>query len=208
MCPYLLDVPILRQVFGFTFLTILPGLLLFQFPKLRETKLLEKIVLCWGASIAFVMFYTLLINSVLPQLGITAPLSSSTLLFSFDCALLMLIILSYLTKNTATVQLPRFQITNSNVYLYAIALFFPLLSVIGSYINNTVNDNLVLLLLFFLIPAYVAFVCFSKNKHPKSLYPFAVLSMSISLLLLVSLRSSHIIGADLNLECTTNTCQF
>jgi uncharacterized membrane protein len=196
----LFDVPISRQVFGFTFLTILPGLLLFQFPKIRETPLLEKIVLCWGVSIAFVMFYTLLINGVLPELGNAAPLSSSTLLFSFDCALLVLVILLYRTKNTATVHLPRFQITNSSVYLYAIALFFPLLSVIGSYINNVTNDNAVLLILFFLIPAYVAFVCLSKKKRPKSLYPFAVLSISLSLLLLVSLRSSHIIGADLNLE--------
>ena len=196
----LFDVPILRQVFGFAFLTILPGLLLLQFLKMRETGFLQKIVLCWGVSIAFVMFYTLLINGVLPQLGNSAPLSSSTLLFSFDCAFLVLIILSYLTKNAATVQLPRFQVMNSSVYLYAIPLFFPLLSVIGSYINNATNDNLVLLLLFFLMPAYVAFVCFSKNKRPKSLYPLVVLSMSLSLLLLVSLRSSYIIGSDVHLE--------
>ena len=170
------------------FLTIIPGLLLFQFLKMRETDFLRKMVLCWGLSIAFVMFYTLLINGVLPELGNTAPLSSLTLLFSFDCVLLVSIILVSLTKNTQTVQLPRFQITNLSVYLYVIALFFPLLSVIGSYINNVTNNNVVLLILFFLIPAYVAFVCFSKNKRPKSLYPFAVLSISLSLLLLVSLR--------------------
>jgi uncharacterized membrane protein len=196
----LFDVPILRQVFGFTFLTILPGLLLFQFPKMRETDFLRKIVLCWGVSIAFVMFYTLLIDSVLPTLGNASPLSSSTLLFSFDCAFLVLIILPYRTKNSATVQLQRFRVPSSNVYLYMFPLFFPLLSVIGSYINNATNDNLVLLMLFFLMPAYVAFVSFSKKKRPKSFYPFVVFSMSLSLLLLVSLRSSYLIGADVHLE--------
>ena len=165
---------------------------------MRKTKLLEKVVLGWGVSIAFVMFYTLLINGVLLLLGNTSPLSTSTLLFSFDCALLVLIVLVYLTKNAAPVQLQRFHVTDSNLYFYIIPLFFPLLSVIASYINNTMNDNIVLLIEFFLIPAYIAFVCLSKNKRPKSFYPLVVLSISLSLLLLVSLRSHYIIGSDLH----------
>jgi uncharacterized membrane protein len=50
--------------------------------------------------------------------------------------------------------------------------------------------------LLFLIPAYVAFVCLFNRKFPKRLYPIVIFSISISLLLLISLRSNHIIGSD------------
>jgi uncharacterized membrane protein len=50
--------------------------------------------------------------------------------------------------------------------------------------------------LLFLIPIYVAFVCFFNRKFPKRLYPVVIFLISISLLLLISLRSNHIIGSD------------
>jgi len=57
-----------------------------------------------------------------------------------------------------------------------------------------------LMFLLFLIPAYVAFVCFFNQKFPKRLYPFVIFLISISLLLMVSLRSNHLIGVDTHLE--------
>jgi uncharacterized membrane protein len=41
----LLNIPFLRQVLGFLFLTILPGLLIFQILKLNKTDSTEKFVL-------------------------------------------------------------------------------------------------------------------------------------------------------------------
>lgn len=195
----LLDVPVLRQLFGFAFLTLLPGILLLRFFKMTEAGFLEEIILCWGLSVAFVMFYTLALNSVLPIIGYTAPLSSSTLLFCLDLALVPLGIVFYRAGSPIALQFPRVEVTKSNAYLYIIPLFFPLLSVIGSFVMRVTSSNLVSLALLVFIALYVAFVCL-KDNCPNSLYPVLIFSAGLSILLLWSLRSDHLLGADLHAE--------
>jgi uncharacterized membrane protein len=65
---------------------------------------------------------------------------------------------------------------------------------------NTTDNNIVLMFLLFLIPIYVAFVCFFNHKFPKRMYPVVIFLISISLLLLMSLRSNHLIGVDTHAE--------
>ena len=55
----LLNIPFLRQILGFIFLTILPGLLILQVLKLNKIGSTEKSVLLVGLSISFLMFFGL-----------------------------------------------------------------------------------------------------------------------------------------------------
>jgi uncharacterized membrane protein len=54
--------------------------------------------------------------------------------------------------------------------------------------------------LLFLIPIYVIFVCFFNQKFPERFYPVVIFLIGISLLLMQSLRSNHIIGDDTHAE--------
>ena len=59
----LLDIPFVRQIFGFVFLMFFPGLLILQILKLDKIDSLEKFILSWGLSISFLMFFGLLVNN-------------------------------------------------------------------------------------------------------------------------------------------------
>ena len=91
----LLDIPFLRQAFGFLFLTLLPGLLILQILKLNKIDFLEKFILSWGLSISFIMFFGLLINYLSLSLGYETQLSTIPLLTLFNVAIITLVIIGY-----------------------------------------------------------------------------------------------------------------
>ncbi|MEM3063261.1 MAG: hypothetical protein QW303_06945, partial [Nitrososphaerota archaeon] len=76
----------------------------------------------------------------------------------------------------------------------AVPSLFPMLSIFGMHVMNNMNNNYILLILHTLIPAYIIFICLFDHKVPKRIYPAVLLLTSISLTLLLSLRSNHIIG--------------
>ena len=197
----ILNIPFLRQIFGFLFLTILPGLLILQILKLDGIDFLEKFILSWGLSISFLMFFGLLINKLYFSLGYLTPLSTISLLISFNIAIITLtIIIGYKINKDSVFFLPKFNLTASEKAFLSIPVIFPALSVFGMQVMNTMNNNIILMVLLFLIPIYVAFVCFFNHKFPTRLYPIMIFLISISLILMLSLRSNHIIGVDLHTE--------
>ena len=194
------NIPAVREISGFVFLTLLPGTLLVQLFRLREFGFLGKFVLSWGLSVAFILLCTLLLNSILPQIGYSTPLSSFTLLISYDLVLVLLCVFYYRTSNDDRVQFSLGEINASNAYLYIVPLFFPLMSIFGSYAMRAADINAISIALLFLIGFYVTYVLFLKDKCPKSVYPVLIFSIGLSLLLLFTLRSNHLIGWDVHGE--------
>ena len=196
----LLNIPFLRQVLGFLFLTILPGVLIIQILKLNKLDFLEKFILTWGLSISFLMFFGLLINNLSLSLGYETPLSAISLLIIFNIAFVVLAIVGYKTNEYPLFSLPNMNLSKSEKAFLIVPILFPALSILGMHVMNTTDNNLLLMLLLFLIPIYVAFVCFFNQKFPKRIYPVVIFLISISLLLLMALRSNHLIGVDTHVE--------
>jgi uncharacterized membrane protein len=196
----LLDIPFLRQILGFLFLTILQGLLILQVLKLNKIDFLEKFILTWGLSISFLMFFGLLINNLSLSLGYETPLATIPLLISFNLAFIVLAAVGYKVNKESIFSLPNFNLNASEKAFLIVPIFFPALSIFGMHVMNTTDNNILLMLLLFLIPIYVAFVCFLNHKFPKRLYPVVIFLISISLLLLLSLRSNHLLGMDVHAE--------
>jgi len=196
----LLDIPFLRQILGFLFLTILPGFLILQILKLNKMDLLEKFILTWGLSISFLMLFGVLINNSLLSIRYETPLSTISLLISFNIVFIVLAIIGYKTNKDSVFSLPNLNLSASEKAFLIVPILFPALSIFGMYIMNTTDNNIILMFMLFLIPTYVAFVCFSNHKFPKRLYPVVIFLISISLLLLMALRSNHVVGSDVHLE--------
>ena len=196
----LLDIPFLRQILGFHFLTILQGLLILQVLKLNKIDFLEKFILTWGLSISFLMFFGLLINNLSLSLGYETPLATIPLLISFNLAFIVLALIGYKVNKESIFSLPNFNLNASEKAFLIVPIFFPAISIFGMHVMNTTDNNILLMFLLFLIPTYVAFVCFFNHKFPKRMYPVVIFLISISLLLLMSLRSNHLIGMDAHLE--------
>ena len=196
----LLDIPFLRQTLGFLFLTILPGLLVLQILKLNKIGPIEKLVLSVGLSISFLMFFGLLINNLLLYFSYEIPLSTVSLLILFNIAFIVLAIVGYKLNKDSPLFLPNIDLTTSEKAFLIVPILFPALSIFGMYVMNTTDNNIILMFLLFLIPIYVAFACFFNQKFPKRLYPVVIFLISISLLLMLSLRSNHLIGVDTHTE--------
>ena len=196
----LLDIPFLRQSFGFLFLTLLPGLLILPILKLNKIDFLEKFILAWGLSISFLMFYGLLINNSLFNLGYKTPLTTISLLVSFNIAFIVLTAIRYKVNKESSFSLPNLNLNMNEKAFLIVPVLFPALSIFGMHVMNTTDNNIILMFLLFSIPTYVIFVCFFNQKFPKRLYPIVIFLIGISLLLLLSLRSNHILGCDTHKE--------
>ncbi|MBA7635600.1 hypothetical protein ES703_43204 [subsurface metagenome] len=196
----LLNVPVLRQIFSFIFLAFIPGFLLLSVLKLNKLGLVEKIVLSVGLSVAFSMLFGLVVNGSLLAIGYTKPLSTISLLISFSTATIVLASIAYIRNRDTTFSFSNFKLTTREKKFLIVPALFPLVSIIGMRIMNLTDNNVILMLLLFMIPAYVIFISFSNRGVSEKVYPTAIFLISISLLLMYSLRSNHIIGSDTHRE--------
>ena len=196
----LLNIPFLRQVFGFLFLTILPGVLILEILKLNKIGSTEKFVLSVGLSVSFLMFFGLLVNNLSLYFGYETPLATIPLLISFNLSFIVLATIGCMVNQEPIFSFPNLNLTIPEKAFLIVPILFPALSIFGMHIMNTTDNNIILMFLLFLIPAYVVFVCLFNQKFPKRLYPIVIFLISISLLLLRSLRSNHLIGDDTHSE--------
>jgi uncharacterized membrane protein len=197
----LLDFPFLRQVFGFLCYTILPGALILFILKLNKIGFTEKIVLAVGLSIAFLMFFGLFINSVYPLFGYNTPLSTNSVIISFSVIILILAIIAYVRNRSASfLNLSDFKLNTKEKAFLLVPAFFPLLSILGMRLMNTTDNNVMLMALLFLIPAYAIFIAVKHTQVPDRVYPPMVFFISISFLLMFALLSNHIYGSDSHME--------
>lgn len=189
----------IRTIFSFMFLIIIPGLLIMLIMKI-EVKFWEYLVYTIGVSIAFLLFAGLFVNIVLPLIGIDKPLSLNPLLFSFNLFILILLIIAYKRNEKISLKI-RLPILNriDKVFL-TIPMIFPLLSILGVFILNNKGPNYLTMAMLGGIAIYVFFVIVLRDKFNKNIYPFAILMICISLLLMFSMRSKHILGWDIHLE--------
>lgn len=196
----LLNIPFLRQIFGFLFLTILPGLMILRILKLNKLGFTEKFVLSIGLSISFLMFFGLLINNLSLSLGYETPLATIPLLILFNIAFIVLVIIGYKINKNVVFSLPSLNLSTPEKAFLIIPVIFPALSVFGTYFMNTTSNNIISMFLLLLIPIYVLIVCFFNRKFPTRIYPFVIFLIGISLVLMKALRSNHILGIDAHSE--------
>ena len=196
-----LNIPFFRQVLGFITLAFIPGMLFLCILKPSSLRLTEMFVLSVGLSISYTMFIGILINTLYPLFGYETPLSVISLVISFSAALLMLAFAAHLRGGFALFAKRTYPKLNTrDKALVVIPILFLPLSVLGMHIMNATNNNAMLMALLFLIPGYVILISLIHNQIPKNSYPVIIFLSSISLVILLGMRSSHIVGVDAHRE--------
>ncbi|MGZ7109633.1 MAG: DUF2206 domain-containing protein, partial [Methanobacterium sp.] len=194
----ILDISWLRSLIPFFYFTFVPGILILQIFRLNRLDLLKKFVLWIGLSISFLIFVGLLLNSLYPF--IAEPLALNSVLLSFNIILLALAFLAYQRNKN------DFRIGNINLNPKKLTspLFFPVLfpfmAIIGTFLMNNFEDNTVLLAMLFLIIIYLVLVTFLRDRVDNAVYPLSLWMISMSLLLMNGLSSSHLMGRDIHIE--------
>ena len=193
-----LQIPILRQLIGFVYLTFVPGIIILRILKLHKLGNIETLLYTVGLSIATLMFTGLLMNTIHPFFGISGPISITPLVITISILVLILCTLSYVRDKDFLD--PSF--IDSGEILSPPALFLcliPFLSIFGTYLVNFRHNNILLMFLIVIIALIVLLIGFDKFI-PKNLYPLAVFVIAISFLYHRSLISMYIIGWDIHTE--------
>jgi uncharacterized membrane protein len=190
----LLDVPIVRQVVGFIYLTFIPGIVLIKAFKLNHMDLTETILFSVGLDIALLMFVGFFLNGLLFAAGFSSPLTCLPVLVAMNCIVLVPCLWICLKDNPILldgVTIP---------YRSLIFIAVPVLSVLGALLVNQFQNNSLLLLMLIVIAGLVLLGTASKRILPTSLYPIAIWTIALALLLHSSLITNYIVGWDIHSE--------
>lgn len=192
------NIPVLRQVLGFFYITLIPGFLILRILRLRNLSSAELLLYSVGLSLALVMFLGLFANSVFPLIGVSRPISTFPVTAAMTVAVLILCVLAYRRdKSFSTPTQFNWQELLSPPALFLILL--PLLSVLGTQMVNLYDSNVLLLTLVAIVALVPVIVTFT-NFIPQRLYPLAVLTIALALLFHVTLISNYLIGSDVHGE--------
>lgn len=191
-----LNIAILRQIIVFVYLSFIPGFLLLKILKLKGFDVTETILFSVGLSMAFLMFFGLLISESY-LIGVSRPLSAIPLTIFLGFVTLTLCVVVYrqdLSKdfglwdsywNKLRELVPR-----SAIFVLPIAL-----GVVGGLF---VNIPILLLLVVVICVLYA--LSARARLVPAQLYPLMIFTISLALLFHVVLTSKYIVGFDANFE--------
>lgn len=197
----LLGVPVLAQYAGFTFYSIAPGVLLLYLFGLDRLSLTEKAPLSIGLSFAVLTFFGLLFNWLLPLLGISRPLETGPVIVSFSVVLIVLAAITYLRRKGSFFSLrSEFSLTTREKIWLLLPVSLPLLSIFGTYVMNTTDNNSLLLAGIALMMVYLVVVAINHRRVSEKVYPVALCCFSAAFMALFILRFPHTVGADVHAE--------
>jgi len=192
-----LEIPLLRAIICFIYLSFIPGAIILRIINLYSFGSIENFLYSVGLSISTVFFTGWTVNVFSKYVHFSNPMSIIPLTFSISVIIFILCIFCYfLGKDfpfTASID------TKNLVSIPSLLLYlFPILTIIGTYLMNFYGYNFLLMIVIFLISVFMILVYFDLIST--DLYPLAILTITLSLLLHNSLISRYISGWDIQTE--------
>ena len=192
----IINLVLLKQIFGFIYLTFLPGILFIRYLNIISDDVKSCLIII-GTSLSLLMLFGATLNFLGPYLDISRPLSQIPIIFGLFSIILFLIILNAKNNLLTKARLPLdLSIFHPRVLIF-VAL--PELSIFGTYLVNISKNNFILLFMIALICLIILIVGFT-DRVPKEHYAFIILMIAISLLFHNTLISDYIWGWDIQGE--------
>jgi uncharacterized membrane protein len=201
------DIPIVRQVVAFLFLSFIPGMLVLRILRVHNVNIVESLLYSVGLSLAFTMVMGVLANFTLPPLGISRPIALMPLTITVTLFSLILCIVAYIrdkdfrsvNRNNAEVKEDTGKDFRANPAPYLLAILLPLLAILGAKLVDANHSNILIYALVFVIVLIIGLVAFNKFI-PSRLYPFMMFMMALALLYQTTLISDYLVGSDIHQE--------
>ena len=193
-------ISLVRMVFGGVILLLIPGYLISLTLKIRKKDPWEYLVYIVGFSTIFLIFVGLITNWVLSNSEVSEPLSSSNLIIGFNIFIILFLILA-ISRNKRiyiTFKIPKLNITNW--LLFVMPFILPVFAVLGTISLNNNNPNVFTIVMLGCIAFWVWVSYLYRKRLNRNIYPTAIYFISLSLLLMTSLRGWYTTGHDNQLE--------
>jgi len=188
----LLDIPILRQVFGFLFLTFIPGYVVLKALRIESQKT-DTVLLSVGLSLTVLMLIGLTMSTLSPLIGLANPLTLSPLVLVISCVAMCILLSGCRTDLTSTDQVGD---KSRTLTIFHVLLFvIPALGIVGA-----VYDNVLILLIMIVVMAVFYVFGYSSRIAPTKYHLLIILVISLALIFHTSLISKYIMGEDMHVE--------
>lgn len=190
----IVEVPLLRQIVGFVFLTFIPGYTILRILRIH-TKGVESLLLAVGLSLFYVMITGLFANFIYPCFGIYTPISLTPLLITLDVTYIALLFFTYIRDRGYEEKTVNKFSFNPIVLAFTI---LPFLAIFGAYVFNAYNIPTLIMALF-LLSSLVPFIVFYADSR---YYPYLIWILALSILYAPDFGVSwnYIWGYDINHE--------
>ncbi|MBA7670414.1 hypothetical protein ES703_78560 [subsurface metagenome] len=193
------DIPILRQIAGFIFLTFVPGTLILRILKIHNINVIESLVYSVGLSLAFVMFSGAFINFALPFIGISHPISLVPITSALAIFTIILIAIAYVRDRGFTGSEKATPGQKLQLPPVLFLILFLLLTILGVVLIDSYQNNILLLICVVAIAGLVGLAAFGKFIQ-SGIYPLAIFIIGLCLLYQTTLISPYLIGSDIYTE--------
>lgn len=193
---YITEIFAIRIVIAFICLMYLNGVLFLRILRIHKISNIQSILYSIGTSIAFLMFMGMLIDLLYPILGIIRPIAFIPLMITFSLFTVLLCAVAY-RRDTESLITPKLEIKSINKTV--LILLLPLMAIFATYLINNYQNNVVLILMFIII-AFIPILASFDKFITKDIYPVTIFSVSLALLLSTSLFTNYITGWDINTE--------
>jgi len=190
------DIPGLRQIAGFVFLTFIPGILILRILRVHNISIIEALVYSVGLSLASVMFIGALINFALPFIGISKPILPAPVTAALAVFTLILMPVAYIRDRDFPRTEKRAPAKRLQLPSILFLVFLLLLTVLGVVVIDAYQNNVILLITMLAIAGTVGLAAFGKFIQAE-VYPLAIFIIGLCLLYQTTLMSPYLIGSDI-----------
>lgn len=192
------DYPILRVIFGFVYLSIIPGIVILLLLRIKDIK---SYLLTIPLSIVFVSVIGLIINQFSMFIGITEPISFYPMVLFLVLLTAIMTTILYVKQEFYVITLQCEEFSNLDKLVVILSITAVALSVHSSVLLNGYNSNVLVYALFTLLCVLIIIAHIYRSKINSNLFPLIIYSIGLSLLLSWALKSDFIImGADTDWE--------
>lgn len=186
-----IQIPFLRPLLGFIYLTFIPGYLLLRILKIHNLSPEESFLYALGLSLFFNMFVGFLMNTFYPMLGITdKPISEIPIVVTCILVTLSLSILAYF-RDRRYCSLEFINLKNILSPQFLFLSLIPFIAIYGTYLVNHYYNN-VLLIIMIVIVALIILITLLTNVLAEEFYSYTVWIIAVSLILHTTLITNYI----------------
>lgn len=195
-----ISIPIVRQLFGFLFLTFIPGYTILRILRVHRIYKVEALLYALGLSLLYMMIAGVAINFTCPIIGIEKPMTLKPFIVTFSITYLMLLIWSYFRDK----DYPGENISNItlkdviNPQILELSLL-PILAIFGAYFFNYTGNSSLIVLIFSIIAIIPIFLLLKQRRYHLT---WTIWTLAISILYVSEFGISwnYIWGYDINRE--------
>ena len=200
-----------RELIGIFLVLFIPGTIFLRFLNLEIKNWGKLFLYTIGTSLFILILIGFLINILYPLIGIETPLSALSIIISLTVFIITFSLLCYFKDKRSpqlsldeseykiNLNIKKSSINNLISIPILLPVLIPLLSILGAYMMNVYQSNILTIIMIILI-GLLAFLVSINKFIPRNTYPFIIFTISIALLLHKSLITNYIWGWDINGE--------